>query len=270
MGPGAYDEAIPYLEQALALAREIDDREGMAVALYNLGDVAFRQGESGAAERYAQESLAICREIGDRQGMAFALRVLGFATHLREEYEETARYHEASQDLYREIGDRWGVATGFINRGEAARMQGKYEEAARCYEASLPIFKEIGNRLGIAIGFLNLGHAHAGMGKDAAALKYLRESLKTSLAIGALSIALEGLAVVALLQAKADQLEQAVELLGLVLGHPTLTEEIKVNAAPTLAMLREALPADELEVALVRGRALDLETVVAGLLAEVG
>jgi hypothetical protein len=55
-------------------------------------------------------------------------------------------------------------------------------------------------------------------------------------------------------------------LLGLVLGHPALSEEVRRYAEPVLTMVREWLPAGELEAALVRGEGLDLERVVAEIL----
>ncbi len=268
MGQGAYDEAMVPLKQALALAHEINDQEGAAVVLYNLGDVAYRRGESEQAEKYAKESLRICQQVGDRQGVAYALRVLGFAHHLRREYQETIRYHRESQKIYREIGDRWGVATCFINLGEAARMQKKYAEAAQYYEESLPIFNQVDNRMGIAIGALNLGHVYTGMDQDEVAWRYICDSLRESLFIGAFSIALEGVIGVALLRAKARRYERAAELLGLALIHPAFNKEIGQFVEPILTMLREALPADELEAALERGKKLDLEQVVTETLIE--
>ncbi|MBU0494945.1 MAG: tetratricopeptide repeat protein [Chloroflexi bacterium] len=270
MGPGDYDEAARFLTQALARAREVDDREGLAEILCNLGEGAFRQGESAAAERYAQESLAIYRELGDRQGMAFALRVVGFSAYMRGEYEKTERHHRESQAIYREIGDRWGVGAGFTNLGETARMQGHYEEAARHYEASLQINREIGARRSIAVGLLNLGHAHVGMGQDQTAWASLREALREASPIGAMSIVVEALAAVSLLQARAGQPKRAAELLGLVQSHPACNKEVMMNVEPVLVVLREALPANELESVLARGALLDLETVVAGLVAGAG
>ncbi len=268
MGQGLYAEATPHLEQALALAREIGDREGIAVALYNLGDVAYRQGDGEKAERCAKESLTIFRELGDQQGIAFALRVLGFAALLREEYQETVRYHSESLTIYRKIGDRWGVATCLNNLGETVRKQHKYKEAARYYEESLPIFREIDNRMGISIGLLNLGHAHTALGEDKIAWGYLCEALKVSSAIGAVSIILEGVVGVALLQARTAQYERAAEWLGLVRAHPLFNQEIGQNADPILVTLRTALPASELEAALERGKALELEAVVAEILSD--
>jgi hypothetical protein len=73
---------------------------------------------------------------------------------------------------------------------------------------------------------------------------------------------------VAWLRTKAGQHERAAELLGLMLGHPALNEEIRWYAEPVLTMVRDSLPPDELDAALARGKALDLDATVAVLLDE--
>ena len=261
---GRRDDAQRHLERALALAREHDDRGGMALALWSLGYVAFCRGHLEEAERCAEESLALYKEIGDRQGIARALTTLGINALLRREHEEAERYFEESLTLNRRIGDRRGGVACLINLGENARKQGKYEEAARYYEKSLAISRELGLRPAAAACLNNLGHVHARMGEDDAAWGYLREALNESVAIGV--PVLETLVGMALLQTKAGCYVRAAELLGLVLS-PALDEETKQYADPILTTLRGALPAEQLEAALARGEALELEVVVADLLA---
>ena len=73
---------------------------------------------------------------------------------------------------------------------------------------------------------------------------------------------------VARLWAGVGRHEQAAELLGLVLGHPALIEECRRYAEPVLAMVRDSLPAGELEAALARGKSLDLHQVVSEIVDE--
>ncbi len=248
------------------LARELNDRPSIADALETLGWAAFRQGDGEKAERCTEDSLALYKEIGDRRMIAWVLRTLGAVVTLRGDYEERKRYLEESLAIEREIGNRAGAAGCLNNLGEGARMQGKYAEAVRYYEEALAIKRE----LGILVGGLlnNLGHAYIGLGKDDVAWGYLREALKESLSTRRVPLALEGLIGVALLRTKARRHARAAELLGLVLGHPALDESTRWYAEPVLDTLHEALPAGELEAALEHGKALDLEQVVAGILAE--
>jgi len=243
---GRYDEVDYRLGRALELAEEIDCRVEIARALWNLGWNAFDQGEGAKAQRYAEDSLATWEEIGNRFQISQVIRLLAAVASLRGEYGECKRYLEESLAICEEVGHREGVAGCLNDLGEGARRQGKYAEAVRYYEESLAIHRELG--LPAAMLLNNLGHAYIGLDKDDLGWRYLREALKESLTVGR------------------DKL--AAELLGLVLGHPALNEEIRRYAEPVLAIVREMLPTDELEAALARGGALDLDATVAELLKE--
>ena len=72
-----YAKAIEYLQQSLAISREIKYRLGEDNALHNLG-IAYRYlGNYAKAIEYAQQSLAIAREIKDRKGEGTTLNNLG-------------------------------------------------------------------------------------------------------------------------------------------------------------------------------------------------
>ena len=62
------ERAIEYCEQALAIAREIDDRRNEGICLNNLGEAYGDLGQVERAIEYYQQGLAIAREIGDRRG----------------------------------------------------------------------------------------------------------------------------------------------------------------------------------------------------------
>jgi len=68
-------------------------------------------------------------------------------------------------------------------------------------------------------------------------------------------------------EALAGEPVRAAEWLGLVLAHPSFDVDAKQRADALLATLRETLSAEELEAALARGKALDLQAVVDELLA---
>jgi tetratricopeptide (TPR) repeat protein len=67
-GAGRLSEAEQAYQQDVALRQQIEDQQGVGVALSRLGVVAQQRGQLEAAERYYQQSLAICREVQDRQG----------------------------------------------------------------------------------------------------------------------------------------------------------------------------------------------------------
>jgi tetratricopeptide (TPR) repeat protein len=79
---GHYKRAARRYQQALVIARKMEDRYIECSALINLGTVRLRQGRTQEARDRLQEALALYQEISDRAGEADALNSLGFATTL--------------------------------------------------------------------------------------------------------------------------------------------------------------------------------------------
>ena len=76
-GLGEYRRAIDLYSQALAIARDIGDRQGEGNPLGNLGLCHYSLGEYRRAIDLYTQALAIARDIGDRQGEGNALGNLG-------------------------------------------------------------------------------------------------------------------------------------------------------------------------------------------------
>ncbi|MCI0713962.1 MAG: tetratricopeptide repeat protein [Chloroflexi bacterium] len=268
---GEYEVARHHYEESLAIRIAISDQPGVAATLNNLGIIAMMQGDYEASRRYKEESLAIRIAISDRSGVAATLGNLGNSAMMQGDYEAARRYHEESLAIWREIGDRAGTATGLNNLGVVAEHQGDFEAACCYHEDSLTIRKEIGDRAGAAMSLDNLGHVISSHGSATIAHGYYLDALRESTAAGFTPITLDSLAGVARLMTNGGHYERAVGILGLVIIHPSTPSETKQDIIePTLAQLRELMPVDELEVALEHSKTLDLDEVVAEILADEG
>jgi len=257
-----------HLEEGLALERKNSNRQGVAVCLNNLGLVLMAQGDYAASTRCYEESLSLHRAMGDRCGTASGLINLGNVAMHQEDYARATRYFEDGLAIVREIGDKQGTAFCLISLGWTAWLQGDYEAAARETRESLVLFREMGDRQGVASGLNNLGHVAASLGEPGQAEEHYRQALKVAWEIGALPLVLETLAGLARLRAQAGQSRAAAELLGLALHHPAGTGDVVRAARPARELLAAALSPAELEAALSRGRDLELDAVVQGLLGE--
>ena len=72
-----YQESIKTLQQALAIARKIKDREKEAMANFGLGYVYRQTGQPQKALEYYEKALPISQEVGDRSGQATTLNNIG-------------------------------------------------------------------------------------------------------------------------------------------------------------------------------------------------
>jgi tetratricopeptide (TPR) repeat protein len=267
---GAYAAARRSLEASLALARELGEPARLARALSNLGNIAMREAAYTESERYYQESLTLFIAIGDQPGVAQVLNGMGNSAIDRRMYDVARYCYDESLGIRRALGDRWGVAACLSNLGWAAHLQHDYLAARSCYEESLAIARTIGDRRGAAIVLNNLGFTVYALGDDTAAAQHFDEALRVASEIGATPLALEVIIGIARLRARAGQLEQAAELLGLALRHPASNSDVAIQGKLFGDELAGILPTAVLEAAIARGGELALEPIVASLAGQAG
>jgi tetratricopeptide (TPR) repeat protein len=94
-----YDDATTFLEEALALTREMDDKSEMAHLLKGLGFVALYQGQSDQAHKSFVESLALVSEKNDRRSIAGILVGVAGSLATQSNYESAAELIGAAEVL---------------------------------------------------------------------------------------------------------------------------------------------------------------------------
>ncbi len=263
---GTFDKAQVYLDEVLVLARQQEDLDCVASTLSMLGSIAWKWGDLEGAEKFCHESLEIYRELENRTRIPKILNILGILATLQENYQQAEQYYEQGMTLAREIDNRQLVADllnnlGYINH----HYINNFEKANKCYQESLSVAREIDHRAGATSTLINLGGLNILMGEYQVALKYLREGLVETVAIGAVPLTLDALVGIAQQQIVVEQYDRAAEILGLVLNHPALEVDVAQVAESALNKLREDIPADQLEAAMERGKILELDQVVSDL-----
>ena len=112
-------------------------------ALGNLGAVITSPGEVHGAISFLERALAIHREIGDRQGEGRDLGNLGSAYSALGEREQTVEYYQQALVLARETADCRSEAIALWNMGlEFNRLADRAQAIANA-KAALKIFEEI-------------------------------------------------------------------------------------------------------------------------------
>jgi predicted ATPase/class 3 adenylate cyclase/DNA-binding CsgD family transcriptional regulator len=127
------------LEEALALQKNIGDKQSAATSLLWLGEVVLEQGEMTSAQSLAEEALRSFKELGDMQGVADTLLDLGELAITQGNYTSArARYVEGLA-LARERIIQHPVNTmiGLEGLAEVVAAQGEPIWAARLWGAAL-------------------------------------------------------------------------------------------------------------------------------------
>jgi len=181
---GDFERSAALYAESLALRAELKDKWGIANSLNNLGSVSYSQGNYEGASKLYAESLALRRELGDKRGIGVSLNNLGEVAQLRGEYQQATSFHNESLEIKRELGDKLGIAFSLSNLGEVAQYQGEYDHAAELFHESLTLRREIGDSQGIAASLNNLGELAQYQGDYEQATKFHKESLLTNQKLG--------------------------------------------------------------------------------------
>ncbi|MCU0727481.1 MAG: tetratricopeptide repeat protein, partial [Planctomycetes bacterium] len=164
-----YAEAQKHYERAIAICREIAYRPGESQIAGNLGLVFCSLGRYAEARECLEPRLVFAREIGDRQGEAQVMGHLGRVFFCLGRYAEAKEHCERALAISRGIEDRLGEATGTFDLGNFFSIHGRYPEAKEHFECALAISREIGDRRGEACALGNLGMTLSDFGRCAEA-----------------------------------------------------------------------------------------------------
>ena len=107
-----------------------DQPELRAKALRGLAVLAIKHRDYGDAERFLDESLALSRELGDTASAIRSMLSLGVVAVDTDDYEQAKRLNRETLELARETGDGRVVATAINNLSDLALVEGEYELAA--------------------------------------------------------------------------------------------------------------------------------------------
>jgi tetratricopeptide (TPR) repeat protein len=175
---GRLELARTYLEQAIQLYRQTNDRRGEAMALDDIGRVFAESGNRERARKDYEESLRICQEEGDQRGEGAALNNLGWVLVALGEDKQAKGYYEQSLSIFRDLGDRLGEAGVLNNLGRVYEDLGEFEQAHVYYQQALTIYRDERDRRGEAWSLNNLGKVYRKQGQPEEALKCLEQALQ--------------------------------------------------------------------------------------------
>ncbi len=152
---GYYQEGRTLLEQALAVSQGVSTAL-RAQVLTDAAMLVNIQGDTARSEALAGEGLELYRELGDKEGIALALYQLGHVAWLRGDFVMAGSLIEESMELSRELGDTISVAYAFYSLAGLATIRGDYARGSVLFEEGLTLFREEGNKRGIALSLLQM------------------------------------------------------------------------------------------------------------------
>jgi len=191
---GDYAEARGCYEQAQRICREIGFRADEGRMLGRLGAVSAAQGHYARARAYGEQGLRISREIDDRRRESAALYALGDVCRYQGDYAGSSAYYDQSLRISREIGARQAEGWVMAFWSLLSHQLGDDEAAREYSRQALRITRDLGDRYSYGYALTHLGHALAGLRQLTEAADAYRRALALRRQLGQSHLAPEPLA----------------------------------------------------------------------------
>jgi tetratricopeptide (TPR) repeat protein len=139
---GQLKEAEHYFQEALVIAREVQEHliEGWILRL--LGQVAQQRGRREEAKSYYQSALKIAKE-QNRREEGWVLGNLGDLALQLGQMQEAEHYFNLALAKANEVHNRQGEGWTLWNMGKLAQSLGQVEKAEEYYRQGIEILREV-------------------------------------------------------------------------------------------------------------------------------
>lgn len=163
--------ALPLADQAAPITR--------ANLLNGAAMMAFARGDHERGKALNQEALALARSVDDRPSIARSLFWLAAQmTDNPAEYRQGLVLCDEALSIYLELDYKPGLAWAYNQIGELSRLVGDYTRARQAYQDSYAVCQETGNQRRAAIALVNLSYAAQHQGDYAKAAEHALQGLK--------------------------------------------------------------------------------------------
>ncbi len=191
---GGFEHARLDYETALQLAREAGERHAEWQALMALGFL-WAERDYTQTGNYYQQALALARHMDDPRVLAQSLNRLGTWYVNIEEPREALHYHQEALTLFQQAHDAPGIAQTCDLLGMAHTLGGDLRQASAYYQQAVALFQELDDRQGLASSLTTLMVIGEGGGYEietmvpattsfALSLHFGEQALKTAREIG--------------------------------------------------------------------------------------
>lgn len=164
--------ALDYLNRALSLTVEQNNRQGKAIVLHDLGEIYNHLNRPEDALQNFQQSFEIKQQIGDKKGMAESLDQIALVYDSLGKSAEAEKTYKQELDLRKNLGDQDGMGVALLNLGLFLLNNGRYDDALSNMKQSLQIQMQVGNQPNQVKCLANIGNIYNQMAKYDDSLMY--------------------------------------------------------------------------------------------------
>ncbi len=153
--------------EALAISRELEDKEGICYSLHMLAKQAIFTHNYDRANSYYQEALLLAREARYADMLARIIRHMGQLAIRIDDYDRAKNLFEEYLQINRELGNKNDIAFALRLLGQVARKQKDYREALRLYTECIKLAQGIEEKRQVFGSLLELAFLSGELGNYA-------------------------------------------------------------------------------------------------------
>ena len=175
---GDLDLAKEYLKQAYSQFTALGDTKNTFESLWNLATYEMTLGSIDTAYAVYEDALSLAKQLNDTSAYAFVMSNMGLIWYRRANLEMSLRYNTEAKTLFEAIGDDQRVCRMQSNIAVIYMERGRYDEARKIYWNILPRFEAFGDNHYSFLACKNLGtiYENAFIDYDSA-LYYLQKAI---------------------------------------------------------------------------------------------
>ncbi len=173
-----WELCLQHFQALLALAKELDNSDDIALAYRHIGDVYRAKGDWADANTYYRKALPIYDRIAQNDGLSETHRGLGYV-HWREgDYDDARHHYKIAVEHAKRAENEKLLASIFIELGNVFADMGDLDESATYYRDAIESLERQDDLVELSRVYNNLGDLCLQQEEFEEALHYFQRSLE--------------------------------------------------------------------------------------------
>lgn len=180
---GDQEAAMPYLQEALSMAEEMENKRKQAIIINVIGFAWSRMGEHEKALETMRKALQIKQEMGEDLTMGFTWMAIGGEYFYMEAYDSARHYFLLALPAFEQMENGSAIAATHNNLSQIYDAEQNWVQAQKHLVRALEYYQKIDNQSGAIRAQTNLGKIEVKMGAAQQGLKRLYETVAAAEAL---------------------------------------------------------------------------------------
>lgn len=139
---GKLPEALGLYQQAMAVARRLEDWQTIAEINFNLCNLESEMGEHDKAIATTEQALHNFEELADTNGIAFCHLNLGKFLTQKEDFEKGEWHTLQARELFEQMNNYPKLTSAFINLARIEYLKKRYDRSGQMLQRAIDISRE--------------------------------------------------------------------------------------------------------------------------------